>query len=185
MMAEGKKKQVSKKTRKIDEKTLNKCLKKETTKKSTTNKKTKKVKKEVVKKKETVKPVSEKKKEVKIEVAKPVEKKTKKTEEKKKEIQIEIAVEKKKKTNIGFPILAIFVIASGVFIGTSLYVPVKGKEMTAKDIYCEYGDWEEEHVSYCLVSPEGKYFENDVIRYEKTKNGCIKHTRSKVCKYES
>lgn len=86
------------------------------------------------------------------------------------------------KTSILSKILGVFIILGGaVAIGVLLYKPIDMKAAD-KEVKYRYGEWEAEQVRFCLVSPDGKYFENDHVKYEfdASRDTCIKLTRDRT-----
>lgn len=82
--------------------------------------------------------------------------------------------------------LVFFILFGAFILGYTLYEPIETVAGDSNFLQCEYSEWTEEEVTFCLVSPEGKYFENDRIIYiyqEETGN-CIKKTRQKYCSYK-
>ncbi len=101
---------------------------------------------------------------------------------------MEIIKEEEKKESPFFPpffkniALASFILIGAIALGSLLYRPIVTVAETSKGD-CKYGEWSEERIPFCLVSPEGKYFSNDrvVYEYEQNTGMCIKKTRSKSC----
>lgn len=89
-----------------------------------------------------------------------------------------------KNSLIGYLCLAAIIVITGTLIGTSLYVPVKGKTRSDKEPNCTYGEWIQNSDRYCLVSPEGKLFVSDTVKYEQKDGTCVKYVRSRKCSYE-
>ena len=86
------------------------------------------------------------------------------------------------KSSILSKILGVFIILGGaVAIGVLLYKPIDMKAAD-KEVKYRYGEWEAEQVRFCLVSPDGKYFENDHVKYEfdASRDTCIKLTRDRT-----
>lgn len=95
--------------------------------------------------------------------------------------------EKPKSLKIIFSVLFILVIFGGAFaLGYLLYEPIETVASNSDSLHCEYGEWEETEVPFCLVSPDGKYFENDriIYIYQEETGTCIKKTREKNCSYK-
>lgn len=147
-----------------------------------TKKQTKKVGKASTPKKIKAKKNSSTKEKVVLEVTVP--------KEEKRIIEIELKDSKEEKKKSFFSIfskfaLPIFVIIGGVMLGIFLYTPIDTIASNSSDLNCTYGDWKEESVSFCLISPDGKYFSNDSVIYEYNEDTgmCIKKTRTKTCHY--
>lgn len=83
-------------------------------------------------------------------------------------------------------LFALFIILGAIFIGYTLYEPIETGASGSDFLNCKYGEWVETEVPFCLVSPEGKYFENDriIYVYQEETGTCIKKTREKICSYQ-
>lgn len=163
--------------------------KKELTKKKVSKKTTNKVKtktntsKKNAPKKSTSKAVTKKTEKVIVEI--PVEVPVQKV------VEVDLSELKNEKSKKSFrhfitrALLSTFVIVGGITIGVALYKPIETTASGSMDANCTYGEWKEQNVTYCLVSPDGKYFSNDTVIYEYNKDTgmCIKKTRVKTCHY--